>query len=211
MVRAVRALAKDPDAMAAALKLGARQRDEIDRNRRITTSPTLPAIDRFIGVLYDALDAPSLPSAARDRAASSVAIASALFGLVGALDPIPAYRLSADSRLPELPLKAHWADRVARELQAVPGLILDLRSEGYAALGPAPARPGAVYLRVLGQGPDGAVRALNHFNKKAKGELARALLAADALPETVDELLDWAAGAGFRLAPGAQGELALTV
>ncbi len=197
--------------MAAALKLGARQRDEIDRNRRVTTSPTLPAIDRFTGVLYDALDAPTLPAAGRERARSCVAIASALFGLVGAADPIPAYRLSADSRLPGLTLRAHWRDRVSRELKAVPGLILDLRSESYAALGPAPSRPDSLYLRVLGEGPGGAVRALNHFNKRAKGELTRALLTADALPNTVDELLDWASGAGFRLARGEPGELALTV
>jgi cytoplasmic iron level regulating protein YaaA (DUF328/UPF0246 family) len=162
-------------------------------------------------VLYDALDAPSLPPAARERAGSTVAVASALFGLVGALDPIPAYRLSADSRLPGLPLRAHWADRVARELKSVPGMILDLRSESYAALGPAPVRAGSVYLRVLGEGPDGAVRALNHFNKKAKGELTRALLTADEVPETVDELLDWAASAGIRLERGAPGELTLTV
>ncbi len=90
-------------------------------------------------------------------------------------------------------------------------LLLDLRSEGYAALGPAPKRPDSVYLRVLGEGPDGAVRALNHFNKRAKGELTRALLTAPELPRTVEDLLDWAPSAGFRLAPAAPGELALTV
>lgn len=210
-MQALRALARDPDAMAAALKLGARQRHEIARNRQVTTSPTLPAIDRFTGVLYDALDASSLPDAARTRAASSVAIASALFGLVGALDPTPAYRLSADSRLPELSLRAHWADRIARELAGRSGLILDLRSESYAALGPAPAREGSVYVRVVGQGPDGAVRALNHVNKKAKGDFARALLLADTAPGTLDDLLDWAAGAGVRLTRGAPRELTLRV
>ncbi|WP_210508682.1 YaaA family protein [Naasia sp. SYSU D00057] len=211
LIRAVRTLAKDADAMAAALKLGPKQRGEVERNRTLTASPTLPALDRFTGVLYDTLDAPSLPPAARERAGESVVVASALFGLVGGLDRIPAYRLSADSRLPGVALRAHWSDRVGRELAAVPGLVLDLRSESYAALGPAPRRPGSVYLRVLGEGPGGAVRALNHFNKRAKGELTRALLTAPELPASVEDLLDWAPSAGFRLAPGAPGELALTV
>jgi len=211
LLRAVRALAKDADAMSAALKLGPKQRGEIERNRALTTSPTLPALDRFTGVLYDALDAASLPPEGRERARTSVAVASALFGLVGGLDAIPAYRLSADSRLPGVALRAHWADRIRRELAATHGLLLDLRSEGYAALGPAPQRPDSVYLRVLGAGPDGAVRALNHFNKRAKGELTRALLTAPEPPSTVEELRDWAPTAGFRLAPAAPGELALTV
>ncbi|BDZ44207.1 peroxide stress protein YaaA [Naasia aerilata] len=210
-MRAVRALAKDPDAMAAALKLGPRQRTEIERNRALTTSATLPTIDRYTGVLYDALDAATLPAAARERAGAVVAVHSALLGLTGGLDPIPAYRLSADSRLPGLSLREHWSAVVAKELRAVPGLLLDLRSEGYVALGPAPVRPDSVYLRVLGEGPDGVVRALNHFNKHAKGELTRALLLAEELPDTVDDLLAWAPGAGFTLRRHSPTEVALIV
>jgi cytoplasmic iron level regulating protein YaaA (DUF328/UPF0246 family) len=210
-VRAVRALAKDPDAMSAALKLGPRQRAEVDRNRRLTTSPTLPTIDRYTGVLYDALDAGSLPEVARERAGEIVAVHSALFGLTGGLDPIPAYRLSADSRLPGLALREHWSAAIAKELRARSGLLLDLRSEGYAALGPAPERADSVHLRVLGHGPDGAVRALNHFNKHAKGALTRALLLAPELPDSVDDLLGWAPAAGFSLSRLSPTELALSV
>jgi cytoplasmic iron level regulating protein YaaA (DUF328/UPF0246 family) len=210
-VRAVRALAKDPDAMAAALKLGPRQRPEIDRNRALTTSPTLPTIDRYTGVLFDALQADTLPDTARERAGQVVAVHSALFGLTRGLDPIPAYRLSADSRLPGLGLREHWAAAIAKELRSASGLILDLRSEGYAALGPAPERTDSVYLRVLGRGPDGTVRAINHFNKHAKGELTRALLLTPELPDTVDDLLAWAPGAGFSLSRLSPAELALTV
>lgn len=210
-VRAVRSLAGNAAAMADALKLGRTQTREIERNARVASSPTMPALDRYTGVLYDALDAASLPPAARERAAFMLRIHSALFGLIGGLDPIPAYRLSHDSRLPGLPLKAHWAAAVTRELERHDGLLLDLRSEGYVALGPAPRRPDSVYLRVLGSGPGGAVRALTHFNKHAKGELARALLTAPELPETVADLLEWAPSAGFDLSRLSETELALHV
>ncbi|MCY7325370.1 MAG: peroxide stress protein YaaA, partial [Microbacteriaceae bacterium] len=53
---ATSALALDPDAMAAALRLGPTQRGELERNRRIAQSPVMPAMDRYTGVLYDALD-----------------------------------------------------------------------------------------------------------------------------------------------------------
>jgi len=171
----------------------------------------MPAIDRYTGVLYDALDADTLSDSARHRAGTQLRVHSALFGLVGGLDPIPAYRLSHDSRLPDLRLGEHWRAAIASELAAHDGLIVDLRSEGYAELGRLPRRPEAVYLRVLSAGPTGEVRALNHFNKKAKGAFARALLDAETSPISVDELLSWADSSGFQLRAGTPGELELLV
>src|SRR4030095_5058044 len=99
LVERVTTLAGDHDAAMRALKLGPRQAPEVERNRRLRDSPTMPAIDRYTGVLFDALDASSLSNAARSFAGDTVLVHSALFGLVGALDPIPAYRLSHDSRV----------------------------------------------------------------------------------------------------------------
>ena len=209
LVRELRALAGHPEAMMAALKLGRTQSGEVAHNRALTTAPTMPAIDRYTGVLYDALDAPTLTGASRDWAASHVLVHSALFGPIGALDPIPAYRLSTTSRLPGLVLKQHWGPRIAALLAGETGLVLDLRSAGYVALGGAPARPGSVLLRVVTETADGRVRALNHFNKTAKGRLTRALVRSAPALDSVDELLDWAAGAGFVLRPAGDGALEL--
>jgi cytoplasmic iron level regulating protein YaaA (DUF328/UPF0246 family) len=208
-------LAADRDAMIAALKLGPKQHAEVDVNRELWTSPTLPALDRYTGVLYDALSAGSLGVKAREFAACHVVVHAALFGPVGALDPIPAYRLSHDSRIPDRPMKRHWKSGIERILAQHDGLVLDLRSEAYVALGPAPVRANSYYLRVLTDGPDGSRRALNHFNKKAKGEFTRALLEARTVFDDADELCRWALTAGFRLerlspASGAH-ELALVV
>jgi cytoplasmic iron level regulating protein YaaA (DUF328/UPF0246 family) len=153
----------------------------------------------------------SLPPAARSFAHDHLVIASALFGLLGPDDPIPAYRLSSDSRLPGTPLTTLWSGQVGAILAAEPGLILDLRSEAYAALGPAPRRAGSWYLRVLSEGEDGRRRALNHFNKKGKGEFTRALLLAGIDHPDAASLMSWAAATGIRLEPGAAGELVLVV
>jgi len=210
VLAALEELARDPAASAVALKLGPTQAHEAERNRRIRRSPVLPSLDRYDGVLYDALDAETLPEAARRFAQEHLAIASALFGLTRALDPIPAYRLSADSRLPGLQLRRQWAAAISAVVDAAPGLVLDLRSEAYAALGPAPARANSVFLRVVTE-EGGRRRALNHFNKAGKGRLTRALLLAGIDHPDVDSLLGWAAAAGVRLEPGAPGELDLVV
>ncbi|SEC05668.1 hypothetical protein SAMN04489806_2477 [Paramicrobacterium humi] len=210
LVGAVVALAGDADATIAALKLGPKQHAEVETNRALRRAATMPAIDRYTGVLFDALDAQSLSTAERAFAGRHVAVHSALFGLIGALDPIPAYRLSHDSRVPELPLKRHWSASVSAQLAEHDGLILDLRSEGYAKLGPAPTDGRVRYVRVLTEAEGGTRRALNHFNKKAKGAFSRALIQSGIDFSDVTELLDWAARGGIRL-EDADGELALIV
>ena len=159
------------------LKLGATQRGEVAINAALRAAPTMAAVDRYTGVLYDALDAASLTPAARAWLGRNVLIHSAPFGPVGALDPIPAYRLGAGVSLPGLPpLTRVWADAVTAALGAASeSFVLDLRSEAYVALGPVPASLPSAYVRVVADGADGAVRALNHFNKHAKGALVRRL------------------------------------
>lgn len=194
--------------MVEALHLGPTQQFEVDRNRVLRHSPVMPAMDRYTGVLYDALDTETLSASAREFAAGLIIIHSALFGLVRANDPIPAYRLSHDSRVPGHPLGSHWKRAIEAEIAGLPGLVIDLRSEAYVALGPAPS---ALFLRVVTRDADGSHRALNHFNKKGKGEFLRALLLAGIDHDSVESVLGWAAAVGIQLAHGDAGELLLTV
>jgi uncharacterized protein len=217
VVRAVQELARDADAAVTALRLGPTQRGEVAHNRAVTRSATMPAVDRYTGVLFDALDASTLPPSARAYLAEHVVIHSAILGPVGALDPIPAYRLSHDSRIPGLRLKQHWAAASTAVLASHSGLILDARSEAYAALGPVPSGAHSAFLRVVTEAGGGKRRALNHFNKHAKGALVRELALSLCVLESVDELIDWGANRGIRLergagtGPGAVHELELVV
>src|SRR3954449_13516926 len=80
-------LADDVPASRAALGLSPKQDDEIARNAALWTSPTRPALERYTGVLYDALDVGSMTRGQRARAARRLAVGSALFGLVRGDDP----------------------------------------------------------------------------------------------------------------------------
>lgn len=213
LLDALDALLAGADADAArALKLGAKSAaPELARARAVRSSPTMPALDRYTGVLYDALDAPSLSKDARARAERHVVVHSALLGILGAADPVPAYRLSHDSRLPGVTLKGHWAPALAPVVAALPGPILDLRSEGYAALGPLPPRDDALFVRVVSIGDDGVARALNHFNKKGKGAFVRALLEHGPVPDSLEGVMTVATELGWPLRLGAPGELELVV
>ncbi len=208
-IAALRVLVRNLGAAASGLRIGANQRFEIDRNRALATAPTMPALDRYTGVLYDALGASTLSERERSFADERILIHSALFGLLRARDRIPAYRLSHNSRLPGFSLRMQWRGAIAHVLAGQHGLILDLRSESYAELGPAPV--GSWYLRVVSEDEGGRRTALTHFNKKGKGDFVRAVIVAGVDHETVDSLLQWATAAGIRLERGAPGELDLVV
>jgi cytoplasmic iron level regulating protein YaaA (DUF328/UPF0246 family) len=162
----------DPGGLRKALGLSERQAHEVRQDAALRTSPTLPALCRYTGVLYDNLDYRSLQGAARRRADASLVVASALFGLLRPRDPIPAYRLSGGTVLPGLGgLAPVWRAALEAELAATHGVLVDLRSGAYAAL----ARlPGGVQVRVLREA-DGRRAVVSHDNKWTKGRLARAL------------------------------------
>lgn len=190
-------LAGDVPAARAALGLSPKQDAEIARNAELWTSPTRPALERYTGVLYDALDVASMTRAQRARAGRRLAVGSALFGVVRGEDPIPAYRLSAGSTLPGLPtLRAMWKPALSPVLAAVDDLVVDLRSGSYAALAPV---PGAVTLEVLSERPDGRRSVVSHFNKAHKGRVARLLALSTAEPADVVRLRSLLRRAGLHV------------
>lgn len=199
-VDALVALSGDAALSRRVLKLSERQLGEIEHNRSLLASPTMPAVDRYTGVLYDALDAASLTEESREWLGRHVWVHSAPFGPVGALDGIPAYRLAAGAALPGVaPLRRHWAHAVSDAIAGAQArFVLDLRSEAYVALGPIPGSVPSVYVRVVtNQG-----RALNHFNKKAKGELVRALAEETPNIDSLDALTKWSAACGIEFRVG---------
>jgi cytoplasmic iron level regulating protein YaaA (DUF328/UPF0246 family) len=200
-------LADDVPAARVALGLSPKQHDEIARNAVLWTSPTMPAVRRYTGVLYDALDVRSMTRAQRARAGRRLAVGSALFGLVAAEDPIPAYRLSAGSQLPGLPtLRSLWKPVLSPVLTGIDDLVVDLRSGSYAALAPV---AGAVTVEVLSERPDGTRSVVSHFNKAHKGRLARLLATTTAEPDSVVRLRSLLRRAGLHVEH--DGETALTL
>ena len=163
---------EQPEGLRQALGLSAGQSAALAPNTALTTSGTLPALRRYTGVLYDALDYPALSGTARGRADRSLVVASALFGLLRPRDRIPDYRLSGGTVLPGLSgLAPVWRPVLEPELAAVRGLVVDLRSGVYAGLARVPS---AVEVRVLRE-QDGRRSVVSHDNKYTKGHLARVL------------------------------------
>lgn len=159
-------------------------KEQLELNLNLQSAPTLPAIDRYVGTLFDAVQGRglkgtptefnTLSKAERERAKESLFIQSALFGLIPASNLIPNYRFSASTKLPVVDLKKHWADAHAIIWKRLEGQqIIDLRSNAYAELAPIPEGFDALTVEVYDKASG---KAMNHFNKKAKGQFVRAYL-----------------------------------
>ncbi|MRK02289.1 peroxide stress protein YaaA [Aeromicrobium sp. S22] len=181
-----------PEHAAEVLGLGPTQAGAIAVNAALNNEPTARADAIYTGVLFSALDLPSLDEAARGRADSTIAIASALFGLVRPDDHIPAYRLSGTVTLPRLgTVAARWRTTLPQVMQdeVGDGLLVDLRSGTYTALGKPPADIAGrtATMRVLHE-HQGKRKVVSHFNKATKGRIVRGLMESGADPRSVDEL-----------------------
>lgn len=169
-------------------------------NRRVRTAPTMPALDRYAGVVYDGLFLQPLSAAARTVANREVLVFSGLFGVLRGGDPVPAYRVAAQATLPGVGvLVRFWRARLDAVTAPLldQGLVIDLRSSDYAAMwqpdrrGPLVGR--LVSVRVLSPRPDGTLGVVSFASKLAKGRLTAALLERRAAGQPVRTVADVAA------------------
>lgn len=205
------AVSKDPAAGAKALKLGPKQLGELEVNLSLSRPRVMPALERYTGVLYDALKLDGLSKQQLSRARKHLFIQSSLFGLISAMDEIPNYRLSAGSKLPGVNLRAAWGlahesiwERFRHEI------VVDLRSKAYAQLAPIPDWIDSYEVEVLSEDKSGVRKALNHFNKQAKGTFARAAISIDSLPGKLLDLKKIAKLAGQKLEVSGKTALLIT-
>jgi cytoplasmic iron level regulating protein YaaA (DUF328/UPF0246 family) len=178
--------------------------------QNLLSAPTMRALDRYTGTLYGALhgrglkgtptENNSLTSDEVARAKSTVLIQSAMFGLIPSTDLIPEYKINATKKLHGVNLKQLWSqahEGIWPRLSG--GIIIDLRSNTYADLAPIPEGLTSYKVTVYVEREDGSREQLNHFNKKAKGQLVRAALMAKTPPETIRDLQKNAAKAGLKV------------
>jgi cytoplasmic iron level regulating protein YaaA (DUF328/UPF0246 family) len=180
-------------------------------DKKILTAPTMAAINRYTGTLYSAVHGRGLkgtPTANNqlteveiERARHSVLIQSALFGVISATDLIPEYKISPSKLICGINLKRVWPEPHIQSAwsRLESGPIIDLRSKAYAALAPLPESLDSYSVDVFVERPDGALEQLNHFNKKAKGQLVRSALTAAKEPKSLVNLKAVAQKAGLTL------------
>ena len=175
------------------LGVGKKVGQQVRAQTNLRSSPCAPAWRIYSGVLFDAMDLPSVAGSAQmmARADEQILIFSALFGVSKLSDHIPAYRLAMGVKLPEVGNTSAIWKRALKEIPlAGEELVVDCRSNAYNVWTPG---DGASLVTV------GAVREKNgkrtvvsHNAKHSRGLLAGELIRARSAPETPEELADFA-------------------
>lgn len=140
-------------------------------NRSLLGAPTLPAWQRYTGVVWEHLEPATLTAAQR----RSVVVVSGLHGLVRADDPVPDYRLKMGaSPDPTGKLSTWWRPVLAEALRARTRrrTVVDLLPQEHRAAFDEQARAAFVVVDLV----ERSGRPGGHAAKAAKGRLARHLL-----------------------------------
>jgi uncharacterized protein len=194
-----RLVAGAPEVAARALLLPAGVAAEaLALDAAVLDSPTVPALRRYAGVVYDGLDYARMDAGQQRIAGRSILIFSGLLGVVRGTEAVPAYRVPAKATLPGLGVVAtHWRPVLAEYLPTHlrSGLVVDLRSSDYAAMWRPDRRVAerVVTVRVLSPAPRGGYAVISYASKLAKGHLAAALIRRQAGGGPVERPADVAA------------------
>ncbi len=160
-------------------------------NLAVLTSPTMPAIERYTGVLYDALGIDSLSARDRKRLNKQVLIFSGLWGVVRPDDMIPDYKLKMGATLAPIgKLSTWWRESITPALEqsvasaVVWNLLPKEHDSAWAPFGSVERKtktPSAMFsVKFLDEGTpvkgERTFTTVNHWNKLLKGALVRYIL-----------------------------------
>ncbi|NCU86807.1 MAG: peroxide stress protein YaaA [Actinobacteria bacterium] len=146
-------------------------------NIAVRGAKTLPAAQRYTGVVWDHLDLASLPLALQKIADKNIVIVSGLLGLVAAGDPTPDYRLKIGASLaPMGKLSSWWREEISGALNkyCAGAVVVNLLPQEHSAAFVADSESIKSYFHVDLATKSGT--AGGHDAKAAKGHLARHLL-----------------------------------
>ena len=160
-------------------------------NRGLIGAPTLPAAERYTGVVWDHLDLTSLSTVQRERALQRIIIPSGLLGVCLASDPVPDYRLKMGARFAPFggTMAKWWRDAVSDAINAYAKgcVVIDLLPTEHRASYVPDRTLVAAHVVVDLVTPQG--KAGGHDAKAAKGLLARHLLTKTPAMKNVDDVL----------------------
>ena len=147
-------------------------------NQGLDATPLMPAIERYQGVMFDAISYPTLSKAGKKNFDRWAIILSGLFGALRPRDLIPDYKLKIDARLPGAgKLDQFWGPHLTAGLKkALRGAIVwDLLPGAHRRAFGNPAGPSAIYTVRFVEKAGRELKNIGHGSKPLRGQLIRGM------------------------------------
>lgn len=149
---------------------GKRYEEGITLNTQIADSEVLPAIERYTGVMYHAIDYISMNQTEQRYFEENFLILSGMYGLVKPTDTIGNYKLPIETKW----LYWFWGDKITQALNNLEAdIIMNLLPGSYAKMidwHHISAK--VIYVNFL-HNKNGELKKITHGVKKVKGEYIR--------------------------------------
>jgi len=149
---------------------GIKKLDDVKKySKSLKDKPTMKAINRYIGVAFEALDYTTLNPKEQQYCDDNVLIFSNLFGVLKASDMIPDYKYKQGAKLPTIDVEKYYKEHLKNQLDTYLGdEILDLRASYYDKYY-KPTAPTIIFKFLK----DGKV--VSHWAKHYRGLVVRAI------------------------------------
>ncbi len=182
MAQCLKKICERPDAAQKLLGVkGTFLKKTIADNLGLAEAPSCSAIQRYTGVMYDAIDYQSLDPRAREAFDRTVVIMSGLFGITRPNNMIPSYKLKMGARLMgDKTCAAVWRPLISKALGRTyeNSVIWDLLPIEHSAAWDSSVVPHKTRFTVkfVARGAHGKLRTVSHWSKALKGALVRHLI-----------------------------------
>jgi len=140
---------------------------------------TLPAIKRYSGVMFNAINYQTLDQNQKNNANESILFIDGLFGLLKITDLIPNYKLSIAAKFSDFKIDNYWKKNLKQTLkEELQGkIILDILPQAHRKAVDIDNQK--CYLINFFEVKNGQAKNAGHISKKLKGEFIRYILQFD--------------------------------
>ncbi|MCA9497407.1 MAG: peroxide stress protein YaaA [Nanoarchaeota archaeon] len=158
---------------------------------------TMPAIERYDGLMFKAIDYSKLNEKSKVRFDESVVFVDGFFGLLKAQDLIPEYKLKISSKFLDINISNFWKERLAGYFNALfrEKIIIDLLPESHKKI-VGYSENNEIYSIKFCEFKSGKLVNVGHESKKLKGEIVRFIVSKERISK--NDLKEFSHSLGYK-------------
>ena len=171
--------------------------EAIDNTQDMLNLPTKPAIHRYSGVMFKALDYDSMLLHQKTNFDENTYFIDGMFGILKPQDYIPTYKLKITAKIKTIDCAKFWREKLESTLKSITKnkFVIDLLPQTHEKVLSVDNSANRIKI-IFGEELNGELKQIGHNSKKLKGEFIRYLVDKEEI--TMDYLREFQHTEGFK-------------